>query len=551
MSGLNGGFIGQRRARASEIIRAMPTITPRARHYIGGLCWLLSCTPALAGAPTVQANGETLVGIESPTPGVRAFLGIPFAQAPLGSLRWSAPADYVGRGGTRAANAFAPACMQTMRILDWYRGMARSFGGRADAFADLPISEDCLYLNVWTPASRRNARLPVMVYIHGGSNNSGWAYEPNYHGHALAAEGAVVVSIAYRLGVFGFFSHPELANSKAKANFGLWDQLAALRWVQRNIAAFGGDPRRVTVFGESAGAGDAAALMLAPAARGLLHRAILQSGSNFGFPVIRSLADEQARGAALATAIGAASPPDLAALRAVPAAELLQRAETVFQGHYHAPVVDGDIITAQLNEQLARRELPLQQLIIGTNANEFYARVPDGAGQQAVDQAVAQALLLNTPDVTRLLAASSDVATALDRLRTAEAMLCQAQVIASRLANAGRPVWMYRFSRVREGAAAAELKAYHGAELPYVFGTHDDWLPTRESDRRLGRQMMKAWVQFARTGNPNSTNGLYWPAVTSRANQVMDWNDPPRVADAPEQALCQLYRQRLAAFSSP
>ncbi len=521
----------------------------RAWLYVAGLCWLLIGGSALAVTPTARANGETLLGIQSPAPGVNAFLGIPFAQPPLGALRWSAPVDYVGHGGTRAANAFSPACMQTMRILEWYRGMAESFGGRRDVFPDLPVSEDCLYLNVWTPTGSRNARLPVMVYIHGGSNNSGWSFEPNYHGHALAAEGAVVVSIAYRLGVFGFFSHPDLARAKAKANFGLWDQLAALRWVQRNIAAFGGDPKRVTVFGESAGAGDAAALMLAPVAQGLLHRAILQSGSNVGFPDIRSLADEQARGVALARAIDAALPVNLAALRALPAAELLQRAETVFQGHYHAPVLDGDIITAQLNEQLKRKNLPLQQLIIGTNANEFYARVPDGANDRAVDQAVARARLLNTPEVRQLLAASADVATALDRLATAEAMLCQAQVLASRLANSGVPVWMYRFSRVRDGAAAADLKAYHGAELPYVFGTHDAWLPTSESDRRLGRQMMKAWVQFARSGNPNSKSQPVWPGVTEVGTQVMDWNDPALVTEAPEQALCHIYRQRLEALS--
>ncbi len=329
----------------------------RAWLYVAGLCWLLIGGSALAVTPTARANGETLLGIQSPAPGVNAFLGIPFAQPPLGALRWSAPVDYVGHGGTRPASTFSPACMQTMRILDWYRGMAESFGGRRDVFPDLARAK---------------------------------------------------------------------AKAKAKANFGLWDQLAALRWVQRNIAAFGGDPKRVTVFGESAGAGDAAALMLAPVAQGLLHRAILQSGSNVGFPDIRSLADEQARGVALARAIDAALPVNLAALRALLAAELLQRAETVFQGHYHAPVLDGDIITAQLNEQLKRKNRPLQQLIIGTNANEFYARVPDGANDRAVDQAVARARLLNTPEVRQLLATSADVATALDRLATAEAMLCQA-----------------------------------------------------------------------------------------------------------------------------
>ncbi len=509
--------------------------------------WLLVvCAPAMAASPRVVANGETLIGTAAPSAGVSAFLGIPFAQPPLAALRWSAPVNYVGKGGTRQAIAFAPACMQTMRILDWYRDMAELFGSSRNVFADLPVSEDCLYLNVWTPANNRGARLPVMVYIHGGSNNSGWPYEPNYHGHALAAEGTVVVSIAYRLGVFGFFSHPELANAQAKANFGLWDQLAALRWVQRNIAAFGGDPKRVTVFGESAGAGDAAALMLSPAAKGLLQRAILQSGSNFGFPVIHSLAEEQARGVELARAIDPAAPPDLTALRAIPAQDLLQRAATVFRDHYHAPVLDGDIVTAQLSEQLWRADVPLRQLIIGTNANEFYSRPPGDANTQALDAAVARAKVLNTPQVRDLLAASPDIPTALDRLFTAEAMLCQAQIIGAELARSGRGVWMYRFSRVREGAAAATLKAYHGAELPYVFGTHDAWLPTSEVDRHLSRQMMQAWVQFARTGNPNLDGVPHWPAFTgAAAAQVLDLNEQVQPIAAPEQELCRIFRQRL------
>ncbi len=518
------------------------------RAFFNASClWLLVvCAPAMAASPRVVANGETLIGIAAPSAGVNAFLGIPFAQPPLAALRWSAPADYVGTGGTRQATAFAPACMQTMRILDWYRDMAELFGSSRSVFADLPVSEDCLYLNVWTPANNRGARLPVMVYIHGGSNNSGWPYEPNYHGHALAADGVVVVSIAYRLGVFGFFSHPELANAQAKANFGLWDQLAALRWVQRNIAAFGGDPKRVTVFGESAGAGDAAALMLSPAAKGLLQRAILQSGSNFGFPVIHSLAEEQARGVELARAISEASPPDLTALRAMPAAELLQRATTVFRDHYHAPVLDGDIVTAQLSEQLRRTDVPLRQLIIGTNANEFYSRAPEDANAQALNAAVARAKVLNTPQVRDLLAASPDIPTALDRLFTAEAMLCQAQIIGAALARSGRGVWMYRFSRVREGAAAATLKAYHGAELPYVFGTHDAWLPTAEADRRLSRDMMRAWVQFARTGNPNSAAVPSWPAFTGAGGaQVLDLNEQVQPIKAPEQELCRIFRQRL------
>ena len=188
-------------------------------------------------AVEVQAEGERLVGQQSPTAGINAFLGVPFAEPPVGPLRWQAPVDYRGRGEVRRADRFAPACMQSPRILEWYRGMAERFGSSRSVFEDLDTSEDCLYLNVWAPAALPAKPLPVMVFVHGGSNRSGWSFEPNYHGHRLAAEGVVVVSIAYRLGVFGFFSHPDLVAQPVAANFGLWDQLAALRWIQRNAAS--------------------------------------------------------------------------------------------------------------------------------------------------------------------------------------------------------------------------------------------------------------------------------------------------------------------------
>lgn len=501
---------------------------------------------AAAQEPQVRVNGEVLVGVDSPARGVSAFLGIPFAKPPIGALRWSAPVDYSGDGGTRRAGQFAPACMQTMRILDWYRGMAEQFGSSRSVFPDLRISEDCLYLNVWAPKSQPRSRLPVMVYFHGGSNNSGWSYEPNYHGHALAAQGAVVVSIAYRLGVFGFFSHPQLANEKARANFGLWDQLAALRWVQKNIATFGGDPQRVTVFGESSGAGDLGMLMMSAAANGLLHRAIMQSASNFGYPQVASLDAEQARGLQLARTVNPAAPPDLAGLRALPAEELLRQAGLAFPGYYHAPVLDGAIVTAQLSQRVRRRDWPLRQLLIGTNANEFYERVPGAADDATVTTAVANADVLSTPAVSAELKRSPDAANALDRLATAESMLCPAQRLATAVAAAGRPVWMYRFARVRDGEAAAALKAYHGAELPYVFGTHDAWLPTSEVDWQLSRQMMQAWVQFARTGSPQGSSFPAWTRFKPVGRRdVLNWDAKVELIERPEPVLCRIYDERL------
>jgi para-nitrobenzyl esterase len=512
-----------------------------------------------AGAPRLQVNGETVVGAPSPTPGIDAYLGLPFAEPPVGGLRWRAPVEFVGRGVTRTATTFAPACMQSMRILDWYRGMAERFGAERSVFPDLAVSEDCLHLNVWAPRQRGEGPLPVMVFIHGGSNRSGWSYEPNYHGHRLAAEGAVVVTIAYRLGVFGFFSHPQLADERgAQANFGLWDQLAALRWVRRHIAAFGGDPDRVTLFGESAGGGDIAALMLSPAARGLMHRAIIQSGGDFGWPGIRTLAAEQARGLELARAIDAAHPPDLAALRRIDAERLLEVGERVFSKHYHAPVIDGVVVNAQLQERLAAGGWPLQQLMIGTNANEYYSADQRGAGAAAVDAAVAAAEVLKTPEVRAALGSTTDAADAIDRLATADSMLCPAQLLATEIARAQRPVWMYHFTRVREGRVAAELRAYHGAELPYVFGTHDAWLPTSADDERLTREMMRAWVRFAASGSPDPSGAphvagaepTWWPYGTAVLRRVMRFDAEPMPVESPEKELCGIYRQRVVASAS-
>lgn len=511
---------------------------------------------AAAGpAPVLEVNGETLVGAVSPTPGVDAYLGVPFAAPPTGDLRWRAPVDFEGGGGRREASAFAPACMQSPRILDWYRGMAERFGASRSVFPDLAVSEDCLYLNVWAPRGRRDEPYPVMVFFHGGSNRSGWSFEPNYHGHRLAAEGVVVVTIAYRLGVFGFFSHPELEGERAQANFGLWDQLAALRWVQRHIGAFGGGKSRVTLFGESSGGGNIAALMLSPAAHGLFTGAIIQSGGDFGWPGIRSLADERARGLALARALDAGRPPGLDALRKVDAARLLEVGERVFAKHYHAPVVDGAVVTGPLREQLASTGWPLQRLMIGSNADEYYSASQRGAGETVIDSAVASADVLKMPAARAELRSTPDAADAIDRLATADSMLCPAQLLAEAVARGRRPVWMYEFTRVREGMQAAELGAYHGAELPYVFGTHDDWLPTSESDRRITRAMMQAWVQFATYGSPDPSvgglpvgggDGPRWPTYgAAEPRRVMRFDEVQTAVAPSEPVLCRLYRDQV------
>ncbi|MGI9222206.1 MAG: carboxylesterase family protein, partial [Woeseiaceae bacterium] len=204
--------------------------------------------------PVVNVDGEKLAGMYVEDGKVAAFLGVPYAEPPVGDFRWRAPQPLSTFVAKREVTEFAPACIQSMRILDWYRGLAEDLGGTAAYYDDLEISEDCLYLNIWTPTLEEDAKLPVMVWVHGGSNKSGWSYEPNYYGHMLAQQGVVVVSVAYRQGVFGFLSHPELSRDEPVANFGYWDLIKSLHWIQGSIEQFGGDPDRVTMFGESAGA---------------------------------------------------------------------------------------------------------------------------------------------------------------------------------------------------------------------------------------------------------------------------------------------------------
>ena len=493
--------------------------------------------------PQVQSGDESYLGEWLADSGVAVFRGIPFAEPPVGELRWRQPRPLRKTSTVHDAKSFAPACMQTMRILDWYRGLAETFGASRDVFADLDTSEDCLYLNIWTPGLAGSDRLPVMVYVHGGSNNSGWSYEPNYHGHALAAEGVVVVTIAYRLGVFGFFSHPELDS----ANFGLWDQIAALEWIQKNIGAFGGDPDRVTVFGESAGAQDILALMASDRADGLYHRAILQSNAGFGLGRRASptLQDEQQRGIDTAKIFGFAAAESLDELRAVPASELLQNYSDHFSHYYHSPAVDGQLLSKSIWDVVNANELNPVPLIIGSNADEQYDASNAASTREDIQQALDGTRFQGSAEALAAIIADPDPANAIDRIRTADGMLCPSQFLAAHqteLNNNGR---VYYFARVRDGEAGAQVRAYHGAELPYVFATHDPWMTTTDTDRQLTRQLMTYWVQFARSGNPNTEGLPEWPAFGYEDRRTMEFANEAVISPAQEPVLCRIFTELL------
>lgn len=488
------------------------------------------CDPA-PGAPQVRVGEQTLVGRSGELhPGVAAFLGVPFAEPPIGELRWQAPQPLRSSAGRRAATEFAAACYQDDYNIDWYRRVGAAFGVEASRFRNPPFSEDCLYLNVWTPAIGVEAKLPVMVWIHGGANRSGWSFEPNYRGENLAARGnVVIVSIAYRHGVFGFLGHPELDGA---VNFGLLDQIAALRWVRTHIGAFGGDADNVTVFGESAGAANIGYLMASPAAAGLFRRAISQSG---GYQMLerRSLADLLALGEALAGALPGR--PDLEGLRRLDSATILAAANSALKDYDWGPAVDGIVVASPVSTQDLLRVTPVD-LLVGTNRDEWTMYVDD---DRAARDAAIDALPPAARPALRVLADSeSSVRRGHDRAVTFANMVCAGYLMAGAVRRAGGRAFVYRFDRVRPGPGGEQLLAYHGAEIPYVFDTHDDWLATGDADRRLTEVVMSYWVNFARTGDPNADGLPAWPEYDAPDARVMTLGGAVASQLAPDHALC-------------
>ena len=451
---------------------------------------LVSCDSA-PQRPSVEASGTRYLGIEKDS-GVQAFLGIPFAEPPVNELRWERPVPIRGSLGGVDATQFMPACMQTGSGLAWYHGMMSRVGVDPSLMGGPEYSEDCLYLNVWTTGDHSEPK-PVLVFIHGGSNTGGWSYEPNYHGHALAERGVVVVTVAYRLGIFGWLSHPDMAIR----NPGLHDLIVALDWVNANIGAFGGDPDRIVVSGESAGADNALHLALAPAMAGKLAGVIHQSA---GWSVTSTLnpKDGFALGEALvAHHLGADGTFD--DLKRIPAAELLDSQLDVFSGHYFSPIPDPETLPVSLEATVAGDSLPGLNLIIGSNRNESLMYIPEGAELSDYLEGYFPPETWN--DIKVMLGPELSELAQMDRLRSAVQYTCPSLSLAQAAQEAGGSVYVYRFDRVREGFEV--IGAYHGAELPYVFDTHDPWMPTNAVDLQVTDALVDYWVAFLTDGSPN------------------------------------------------
>ena len=507
-----------------------------------------TCLLAGAASPVVLANGEELQGIWTGEESqIAAFKGIPFAKPPLGELRWRAPQEHLPRSGPQVATRFAPACMQGPGGVDWYVGVAAAFGHGPEVVGrPTELSEDCLYLNVWSPALDSGTALPVMVFVHGGGNSGGWSYEPNYVGNNLAKRGVVVVTIAYRLGPFGFFAHPSLENDRKEpvADFGLLDIRQAFQWVKDNIKAFGGDPQNMTAFGESAGAFNIIDLLSIDVGAGdgsksLVRRSISQS---IGGSLVerQTLAQEQATGVMLTSALGFGPEVSAERIRAVPASDILQAIQELPAGHYFDAVVDGQTLIRPPIESLTQANTSSLDIMAGTNADEWYMYIDEHVTDGDLDDWIEENASMHRSALLAVTVDENNVRRKLDRLRTARNMLCPSRFLAAQVSAGGGQGWVYYFTRQRSGPGGEKLGVYHGTELPYVFGMHDEWMPTDTQDLELTEAVMDYWVQFARTGNPNLEGRPQWPAYTSQNPEVMELGERQGAMEPFAVDLCNL-----------
>ena len=466
--------------------------------------------------------------------GLRVFLGIPFAQPPTDTLRWQAPRDAPRWKGVRKADTFGPHCMQALVFADI-------------EFRSGSMSEDCLYLNVWTTAKSGRERRPVLVYLHGGGFIGGDGSESRYDGASMARQGIVAVTANYRLGVFGFLAHPELsreAANRGSGNYGLLDQAAVLRWVRKNIAAFGGDPERITIAGESAGSISVSALMASPVSRGLIAGAIGESGSILGALSAVPLAQAEATGHDFAVSIGA---PTLAQLRALPAARLMEATRS--SPPRFTPTIDGYFLPKSPFEIYRNGEQASVPLLAGSNSEEMPHALVLGT-EPATPEGFRRAVTKMHGDRADIILKAYPVTSDRESVLDAAQALSSDQFIAQstwkwvQLATRrdGPSTFYYRYVRKRPPLtpqAAARLEpiarglgfpitesrgAVHASEIEYALGNLDlhpiyQW---QAEDYAVSRVMQKFFVNFIKSGDPNGEGLPGWSTYGSGQRMIID-----------------------------
>jgi para-nitrobenzyl esterase len=472
----------------------------------------------------IRVERGLISGTQGTDASIQVFKGIPFAAAPVGPRRWMPPQAVIPWSGVRRTDTFSPMCMQPQRPPQG----SNLHDGTPEA-----ISEDCLYLNVWTPVTgtlAASTKRPVLVWIYGGLFRVGSAATGLFHGEALARKGVVFVSLNYRVGPFGYLAHPDLARESghgASGNYALLDQIAALKWVRANIAAFGGDPDRVTVVGQSAGSMSISALMASPVAKGLFQRAIGESGAQFGPNDLRSRSEAEQAGTAFAAAMGARS---IADLRATTAEQILNGAWQA-----HGTVVDGWVLPEAIYTTFANGQQNDVPLLTGwtandtgratsLNASDFIRQTHDTRGGDA------DALLKIYPASSDQEARQSQVAVVTDRM-----FGWNAWTWARMQSHTGKSAsYLYYFTHIPPHPDAANQGAFHGADIYYALGNlgYKPWAWT-PPDRALANTMMSYWINFATMGDPNGAGLPAWPAYSEKADTVMLLGDPVKAAPNP------------------
>jgi para-nitrobenzyl esterase len=474
----------------------------------------------------VRTDAGLISGTVNSGGDIHIFKGIPFAAPPLGDLRWKAPQPVSPWKGVRECTSFGPSPMQGTPV-------PFSMWTQEFLIPKEPISEDCLYLNVWTGAKSSKEKRAVLAWIYGGGFSSGGSGVPIYDGEAMAKKGIVFVSINYRVGIFGFFAHPELtkeSGSNSSGNYGLMDQIAALKWIQKNIGEFGGDPHNVTIAGQSAGSMSVNCLVASPLAKNLFQRAIAESGASFTNGN-QSLQKAEEDGIRTMQSLNASS---IADLRQMPAEELMKKG----QG-FRGPVIDGYVLPdAIVNIFTAHRENKVD-LLTGWNQDEGIQMGPKKNAEQFKTDAEknygadAQTFLQYYP-------ASNDEEAAASQLRVSNDQIFGVQnyTWANIQSGHGLKVYVYRFAR-KVPATGEYIKygAFHTGEVPYAY----DNLkfvdrPWEQSDHRLASTMSSYWANFAKTGNPNGKDLPLWEAYNLSDKKIMVLDVNPHTAPLPDAA---------------